>query len=150
MNDKAASSWEWNNGPVGRLIKTTYITLRREIEKQLKPIGLSHTQWSALGIINHFPGVTSSELELILMIERPSVTSLINVLANKNLVVRRDHPDDARSKQIFLTASGKQLAEQTAHFAQNVEDRMKEGMTPEQFETLKALLVQTVGIFETK
>ncbi|CAG7630496.1 MarR family winged helix-turn-helix transcriptional regulator [Paenibacillus allorhizosphaerae] len=150
MNGKTASSWEWNNGPVGRLIKTTYITLRRELEKQLKPTGLSHTQWSALGTISHFPGVTSSELELILMIERPSVTSLINGLVNKKLVVRRDHPGDARSKQIFLTEAGQQLADETQHYAQIVEDRVKEGMSPEEFETLKALLVKTVGIFGGK
>lgn len=129
------------------MIKVSYITLRREVEEQLKPMGLTHTQWSALGIIHHFPGITSSELELILMIERPSVTSLVNGLVKKRLVIRQDHPNDARYKQIFLTDEGKKLADQTQHFAQIVEDRVKAGMSPEEFETLKKLLVKMVGLF---
>lgn len=139
--------WEWNSGPIGRLVKVAYITLRREIEEQLKPIGLTHTQWSALGIINYFPGITSSELELILMIERPSVTSLINGLVKKGLVIRRDHPDDARYKQIFLTEEGESLAIQTQHFTKLVEDKVKDGLSPEEFEMLKTLLVKTVKLF---
>lgn len=141
-------NWQWDKGPIGRLIKTGYITLRREVEEQLRPTGLTHTQWSALGVIQHFPGITSSQLEHILMIERPSVTSLMNGLANKGLIVRKDHPEDGRYKQIYLTKDGEKKAEETQHFAKIVENRLKEGMTAVEFETLKILLVKMVGIFE--
>ncbi|MCZ8515693.1 MarR family winged helix-turn-helix transcriptional regulator [Paenibacillus filicis] len=141
------STWEWDKGPIGRLVKVSHITLRREIEELLKPTGLTHTQWSALGIIRHFPGITSSEMERILMIERPSVTSLINGLAARRLAVRRDHPNDARYKQIFLTEEGTRLADQTGHFTSIVEDRVRNGLTQEEFETLKALLIKMVGLF---
>ncbi len=71
-----------------------YITLRKDVEEMLKPLGLTHTQWSALRIIRQFPGITSSQIEPILMIERPSVTSLMNGLEKKGLIVRKDHPED--------------------------------------------------------
>lgn len=139
--------WQWDQGPIGRIVKTAYITLRREIEQLLRPVGLTHTQWSALGVLLHYPGITPSQLEQILMIERPSVTSLVNGLEGRGLVVRRVSPEDGRSKQIFLTDAGRKLAEETRHFAQIVEDRVKRGMTEDEFETLKALLVKMVSLF---
>lgn len=149
MNMKVGNEdWQWDKGPIGRLVKTGYITLRREVEELLKPTGLTHTQWSALGIIRQFPGITSSQLEPILMIERPSVTSLMNGLANKGYIIRKDHPQDGRSKQIYLTDAGLQKAEETQHYTAMVEERVKAGMTEAEFETLKSLLVKMVGIFE--
>jgi len=141
------SEWRWDQGPIGRLVKTSYITLRREIEQLLRPTGLTHTQWSALGVILHYPGITPSQLEQILMIERPSVTSLMNGLESRGLIVRRNSPEDGRSKQIFLSDAGKKLAEETQHFAVGVEERVKRGMTEEELETLRALLVKMVKIF---
>jgi DNA-binding MarR family transcriptional regulator len=139
--------WQWDQGPIGRIVKTGYITLRREIEQMLRPTGLTHTQWSALGVLLHYPGLTPSQLEQMLMIERPSVTSLMNGLENRGLIVRRVSPGDGRSKQIFLTDAGRKLAEETQHFARVVEEKVKRGMTKDEFETLKALLVKMVRIF---
>ncbi|MCJ8012311.1 MarR family transcriptional regulator [Paenibacillus sp. KQZ6P-2] len=140
--------WQWDKGPIGRVVKTGYITLRKEVEEQLRPLGLTHTQWSALGVIRHYPGITPSQLEPILMIERPSVTSLMNGLANKGLIIRKDHPQDGRYKQIYLTDAGLKIAEETKHFTALVEERVKEGMTAAEFESLKTLLVKMVGIFQ--
>ncbi|MFM1651778.1 MarR family winged helix-turn-helix transcriptional regulator [Brevibacillus sp. B_LB10_24] len=141
-------TWEWNSGPIGRTVKVAYVTLRREVEAQLKPIGITHTQWSVLGIIHYFPGITSSELEQILLIERPSVTSLINGLVKNGWAIRRDHPTDGRYKQIFLTDEGTKLAIQTQDLSNIVDRRVREGMTPEEFETLKKLLKKMIGLFK--
>jgi MarR family transcriptional regulator, transcriptional regulator for hemolysin len=146
--DQQQEDWQWNKGPIGRLIKTGYITLRREVEELLRPLGLTHTQWSALSIIRACPGISPSQLEPILMIERPSVTSLLNGLASRELIIRKDHPKDGRYKLIYLTEAGMKLAEETQHFTTTVEERVKDGMTTEEFETLKTLLVKMVGLFE--
>ncbi|MFC5470899.1 MarR family winged helix-turn-helix transcriptional regulator [Cohnella suwonensis] len=141
-------NWQWDKGPIGRLIKTGYITLRREVEELLRPLGLTHTQWSALSVIRQFPGISPSQLEPILMIERPSVTSLLNGLASKGFIIRKDHPQDGRYKLIYLTDTGLKLAEETQHFTTVVEERVKGGMTADEFDSLKALLVKMVGLFE--
>ncbi|WP_433615246.1 MarR family winged helix-turn-helix transcriptional regulator [Paenibacillus cellulositrophicus] len=136
--------WEWDTGPLGRLVKTTYIVMRRELEGLLKPYGITHTQWSALGIIDHYPGITPSEMEPILMIERPSVTSLINGLVKRGLVYRRDHPEDARSKQIYLTEPGKELAARTRHLTQRIDHAVRQEFTTEEYESLRSLLIRVV------
>lgn len=144
------SEWKWQNGPIGRLMKMGYITLRKDVEEMLKPLGLSHTQWSALRIIRQFPGITSSQIEPILMIERPSVTSLMNGLEKKGLIIRKEHPEDGRFKLIYLTEEGLRTAEETERFATDVENKVKEGLSPEEFDSLKKLLVKMIGIFEEK
>lgn len=148
MKDSGHEEWQWNNGPIGRLIKTSYITLRREVEELLRPLGLTHTQWSALSVIRHYPGITPSQLEPILMIERPSVTSLMNGLESKGFIFRKDHPSDGRSKQIYLTGAGLKMAEDTQHFTAVLEERVQAGMTAAEFDTLRALLIKMVGVFE--
>ncbi len=144
------SEWKWQDGPIGRLMKMGYITLRKDVEEMLKPLGLTHTQWSALRIIRQFPGITSSQIEPILMIERPSVTSLMNGLEKKGLIVRKDHPEDGRFKLIYLTDEGVRTADETERFAADVENKVKAGLTPEEFDSLKKLLVKMVGIFEKR
>jgi len=51
------------------------------------------------------------------------------------LIISKEHPDDGRYKQIFLTDTGKKLVEDTQQFAVVVEDQVKQGMTAAEFET---------------
>lgn len=118
------------------------------MEEMLRPLGLTHTQWSALNVIRHFPGISPSQFEPILMIERPSVTSLLNGLAGKGYIVRKDHPKDGRYKLIYLTDAGLKLAEETQHFTAIVEERVKSGLTAEEFKSLNTLLVKMVKLFD--
>lgn len=145
--DNGNEARQWDKGPIGRVVKAGYITLRKELEELLRPLGLTHTQWSALTIIRQHPGITPSQLEPILMIERPSVTSLLNGMEKKGYILRKEHPQDGRYKQIYLTDAGMNLAEETQHLTLAIEERVKEGMTPDEFETLRVLLVKMVNLF---
>jgi len=141
-------NWNYDQGPIGRLMKVGYTLLRREMQDLLREYGLSHTQWSALGILLHYPGITSSQLEDILMIEKPSVTSLMNGLEKRGLIVRKEDPRDGRSKQLFLTEAGHELAEQTKHFGAAVEEKVREAMADEDLELLKTGLLKLIGALE--
>ena len=148
MTAEERSDWRWKEGPIGRLIKVGYLALRKEMQDLLKPTGLTHSQWSALAILRHYPGIASSELEHILMIERPSVTSLMNGLAKRGLVTRRDDPEDGRYKRLYLTEAGKQLADQTRHFAEEVERKVIAAMGESDIAALKSLLIRMVESLE--
>lgn len=144
------TNWSYEQGPIGRLVKIGYILLRREMQELLRSHGLSDTQWSALRILQHYPGLTSSQLETILMIERPSVTSLMNGLERRGYIVRKDDPKDGRSKQIFLTASGEELAERTQHFGEVIEQKVQEVMNEEDFKMLKESLLRMIRALESR
>lgn len=148
MSAHEAGKWEWHNGPIGRQIKIAHITLRKQLEALTRQRGLTATQWSALGILLYFPGATHSDLETILRIEKPSVTSLIQGMENKGWVVRRAHPEDARSRLLFLTDSGKALAEETRHYAELVERNALKDFTEEEAVLLRRLLEKLIRSFD--
>ncbi len=137
-------AWDWRRGPTGRLLKIVYTAMRRELEKLARGEGLTSAQWSALGVLHHFPGATNSDLEAILLVERPSVTSLIKGMERNGWVVRKDNPADARSKQFFLTEAGRDLAERTRSFAEEADRRVLGGLTENQRSELRELLVEVV------
>lgn len=145
--NKAKDEWAWDQGPIGRLVKITHIQLRKQLDERLRATGLTHAQWSALSIIRHFAGITPSELEKILLVERPSITSLINGMEKRGWVIRREHPEDARYKQLFLTRAGEGLADETASFTHEIENRIKEGMSAAEFAELRRLLIKLIGMF---
>jgi len=137
-------AWEWERGPTGRLLKVAYTTLRKKLDRLTREVGLTQAQWSALGVLYHYPGSTNSDLEAILLIERPSVTSLIKGMEARGWVVREDDPKDARSKRFFLTESGKALAEETRSLAEHVDREVLGALTMEEVTQLRRLLVKLI------
>ena len=141
---EASVAWDWEHGPTGRLLKIAYTAVRRELDKLARAEGLTSAQWSALGVLLHFPGATNSDLEAILLVERPSVTSLIKGLERHGWVVRRDHPEDARSKQFFLTERGRELAERTRTLAEEADRRILGSLADRESRQLRRLLAKVV------
>ena len=136
--------WEWERGPTSRLVKIVYTMLRRELERMTRQAGLTQAQWSALGVLYHCPGATNSDLESILLIERPSVTSLIKGMERKGWVVRKDNPEDARSKRFFLTEKGRMLAESTRSMADRADEAVLAALSDDERSQLRRLLEKVV------
>ncbi len=132
--------WEKGGGTVGHWVKLAYIALRRELDASVRKAGLTTTQWQALSVLYHKPGLTHSELERHLDIEAPSVTSLLNGMERKGWVKREKSPSDARVKQLHLTPRGRTLIEHLRQATAPVERCLASALTEEERETLKRLL----------
>ncbi|KAF6604585.1 MarR family transcriptional regulator, partial [Paenibacillus sp. EKM208P] len=74
-----------------------------------RPLGLTSPQSQTLYILAVSPGVTNTDLERLLLIDKSSVTSLVNGIVKKNWAIRKSHPEDARMKQIYLTEEGLEI-----------------------------------------
>lgn len=133
---------------LGSLVKLVSSARRRQIEKALRPLGLTPQQGLSLQILMHTPGSTHSDLEWILCIEKPSVTSLVNGLEKRGWVVRRQHPEDARIKQIFLTDSGEALAVRAKATVNSLKAGLNAALSEEERSTLKELLKKTSKAWE--
>lgn len=136
------------NSPA-HIVKVLYIMIRREIETALRPLGLTPQQGQALHALSHSPGLTNTELEHQLMIEKSSVTSLMNGMEKKGWVTRRSHPQDARMRQNELTEAGQQM-HQAAHAAvEEVKQRSRSALTPEELEQLTSLLSKLNAVYRS-
>jgi len=132
--------WEKGGGTIGHWVKQAYIAMRRELDASVRTAGMTTTQWQALGVLYHKPGLTHSELEKHLVIEAPSVTSLVNGMERKGWVRREKSPADARVKQLHLTPRGLKLLEGVRQATVPIERSISAALTEEERETLKRLL----------
>lgn len=86
---------------------------------QAKVLNISPIQIQLLIFLRyHKPEyATVSKLAEEFNMTRPTVSDAVRVLEQKGLVEREPNPDDARSHTLLLTAAGRAMADQTAHFA---------------------------------
>lgn len=136
---KGLFPWD-SEDQIGSLVKLTSIGMRRHIHKALRPLGLTPQQGQTLRILQLFPGLTHSDLERTLCIEKSSVSSLINGMERRGWVVRRQHPEDARIKQIYLTEEGAMLAVEITSLVEGVKARLNSVLSDEETAILKMLL----------
>jgi len=61
-------------------------------------------------IYNH-PGINYIDLTDLLLCTKSNTTRIVRSLQKEGLIDRRNHPDDGRSFQLFLTDAGKDLFE---------------------------------------
>ncbi|MGA2615834.1 MAG: MarR family transcriptional regulator [Spirochaetia bacterium] len=132
--------WEKHGGTVGHLVKLAYIAMRREMDASVRKAGITTTQWQALGVLYHMPGLTHSELVDHMGIEPPSLTSLVNGMERKGWLKRERSETDARVKRLFLTARGRRLIEGLRKATEPIERRMAAALTDSERESLKSLL----------
>ncbi len=132
--------WEKHGGSVGYLVKLAYFAMRRELEASIREAGITTTQWQALGVLYHMPGLTHSKLMEHLAIEPPSVTSLVNGMERKGWIRHERSPADARVKRLFLTAAGRRLTEKLRGATEPIERRMAAALSDAERETLRTLL----------
>jgi DNA-binding MarR family transcriptional regulator len=69
---------------------------------------LSVAQLELLSAVSENPGARPSQIARYLHLAPNSVTTLVNGLANLELVTRRNDPDDRRTIQLTLTPSGQE------------------------------------------
>ncbi len=132
--------WEKHGGTVGHWVKLAYTAMRREMAASVRKAGITTTQWQALGVLYHMPGLCHAKLVDHLAIEAPSVTSLVNGMARKGWIRQVRSDADGRMKRLFLTPQGKRLIEGLRKATEPIERRMAAALSDGEREELKNLL----------
>jgi DNA-binding MarR family transcriptional regulator len=125
-------------------VKLAFMAMRRQMYASLRASGLTITQWRALGVLDHQPGATHSDLMRELEIEAPSVTSLVNGMQRRGWVRQQRSPSDARVKKLFLTAGGRRVIEKARTAFAPVEAGMESALPRGEREELKRLLTSLI------
>jgi len=86
--------------------------LLRESERLLRPHGLTAAQFNVLRILADEPeGLSQRALGDRLVVDRSSMTGLLDRMEKAGMVRRTDHPEDRRVYQVRLTPTGRALWE---------------------------------------
>jgi DNA-binding MarR family transcriptional regulator len=112
--------------------------MQTEAEVELTESGLRARHVIALTLLRDLGEQNQSDLAATLGMDPTNVVALLNELEADDLVQRRRSPQDRRRHTVSLTAAGR--ARLIEHLLTGVEQRVLEPLSPQEQQTLYALL----------
>lgn len=101
---------------LGRLLHKTAHVLNNIHNRSLQYLKVNTQQTVILSFIaqNEKDGVNSRDIEGLLSITNPSVSSIISSMEKKDLIFKRKDPKDKRNQLLYLTKPGYELAKESS------------------------------------
>ena len=131
-------------------LQKTADLLLRGVEKTLRPLGLSHTQYNVLRILRAAgsDGLTCGQIAEQMMTRDPDVTRLLDRLGVRHLAIRwRDH-EDRRVVKTRVTEHGLQILRRLDAPISGLHRRQLNHLGGRNLRQLKELLVAARGELE--
>ena len=123
------------------LLVDTARKLNDAYDANMKPLGLTRSQWRVVAYVSRTPGITQTQLATNVEVSRMAITGLLDRMQAKDLVERRFAPNDRRVKTVHLTARSEALVSRMNKAARVVLKGVFSGMSPVD----KAGLVEALG-----
>src|SRR5580692_1643452 len=95
---------------VAQLVESSRL-LRNYIDHRAKSRGSTRAQWIVLFRLRDQEGLSQVDLADVLELQPISLVRLLDRLVEHGLLERQHDPKDRRANRLFLTASGRQLAD---------------------------------------
>ncbi len=113
---------------------------RTELDRRLRPLGLSQAKWRMLLHISCSEECTQAELAARLGVEAPTVVGLLDRLTADGLVERKESPHDRRSKTVHLCEEGRALMRPISEMAESLGRELLANLTEEEVAVSTATL----------
>lgn len=114
--------------------------LRNYVDHRAKSRGTTRAQWIVLFRLREQEGLSQVDLADVLELQPISLVRLLDRLVEHGLVERRSDPRDRRANRLFLTAAGRQLADDLDSLRDAIATDVLQGVPAATVETsLKAL-----------
>jgi DNA-binding MarR family transcriptional regulator len=125
----------------GRLLYSVSAIMRKVSDRALASWGLTVAQAPVLVILREAGRpIMITEVARRLLLETPSVTTMIDRLAERGLVERMKDPKDRRKTLVALTRKGKRLVETIREPGRQLEEEMFGVLNPAERSNLKVIL----------
>ena len=126
----------------GFYIKRISEYIESDANRALEQYGITCSQARVLTFLLKRQDKTTiqKDIENYFEIKHPTVIGILQRMEAKGLIVSSVDPSDKRQKIIRLTDSAFDLEKTIADHVEDAEQRMAEGMTEEELETIKQLL----------
>ena len=93
----------------GFLIHDVSRLRRIVVDRSLKPLGITRSQWWVLAFLSRRDGMTQTALAADLDLTKVAIGGLIDRIETGGFIERRADERDARARRVYLTRAGKQL-----------------------------------------
>ena len=145
---------------LGFLLHDVARLLRKRFEQRAKDMGLTRSQWQTLAYLSNNEGIHQAGLAEILEVEPITLVRILDKLAERGLVERRQHPNDRRLWLLFMREDARPLLDDMRSIGDQTRTEALEGVSAEEqarlyklLALMKSNLVQacrtTAGVKET-
>ncbi|MGD0115418.1 MAG: MarR family transcriptional regulator [Dehalococcoidia bacterium] len=125
----------------GRLVYAVSAIMRKASDRALAPWGVSVSQAPVLVVLREAGSpLTISEIARQLYLETPSITTMVDRLAERGYVERLKDRKDRRKTPVRLTKAGKQLVDSIREPGKQLQEEMFGVLGRKERETLRSIL----------
>ncbi len=125
---------------LGRQIYFTSQEMRNFAEKVLKPFDLTLEQFHLMKNMPADSGLTQREIGEISGKTAANMTRMLDRMETKDLVVRRESPDDRRASLVFLTDKGRSLVEEVIGGFEKFSARLVQDVSEKEQQVVRSAL----------
>lgn len=124
------------------LLDRTARKVKQYAQQQFKKMGFNLTvdQWIVLRQLDQHKEMKQNELAAFVFKDNPTLTRIIDLLVEKDLVQRKPHTTDRRCFLVSLTAAGKQKVRALKPQIRDVRLQAWEGLSDRDFSQFKRIL----------
>lgn len=127
---------------VGYLIKGINDKLKVSADNNLKNHNLTLTQSRVLAFLNSRGSIaTQKEIEEFLEVSHPTVVGIVSRMEQNGHVTTWMDPENRRNKMVQLTEQARMIGTDMDSMINAQEEMILKGLTPEQIEELKNMLL---------
>ncbi len=131
---------EHNTDLTARLVSAVYRHQLAFLNRRLTPLNLGGGSYVFLLYIIECPGITQHELSQRLMIDKGTVSKMLNRLEKAGMIRRKANPDDRRSIIITVTPHGEETYQRMQEQGNEYHKLMVEGLSREEISALEQSL----------
>jgi len=129
---------------LGGLLGKSSRLLANRFNSDLVTLGLTVEQWSLLALLWDTDHQTQKMLQVALLKDKASITSLLHYLIQNAFVTKIQNPEDKRSFIVSLTPKGKEIKTQSIPLAMQNIGYAIEGIDADALETTIETLKQII------
>ena len=131
---------------VGYHLRRASSVFVNDFARALAGSGMRQVLFGILSIISENPGINQGSVGRALGIQRANMVSLVNELADRDLVNREPSADDRRALSLSLTPAGKAAVDECLGQIRRHEDNLLSDLSSDE----RATLVSLLGRIEAK
>jgi MarR family transcriptional regulator, organic hydroperoxide resistance regulator len=134
---------------IGYLVRYAHRAFVKALAGELAPYGITTAEWAVFRVLWEKDGCNQVELARRMRIEKASLTSVLNAMERRSLLMRRRNGDDKRCTVLTLTLKGRRQRNELLSCATRINRRATMGLSRTQIATLRNLLVCATANLET-
>ena len=136
----------------GFLIHDVSRLRRVVVDRSLKPLGITRSQWWVLAFLSRRDGMTQTALAVDLDLTKVAIGGLLDRMEDAGFVERRADRNDGRARRVYLTRAGAKMVNAIRERVESTELEILSRVPEEQLNqaadtlrTLKDTLLEMLG-----